>query len=75
MSRSKKRTPYFGIVKARSAKPYKRYANAHFRAMERAAIRTGHDPHDSLKVTLDPRLSAYDDKRYRIDATAKDMRK
>ena len=75
MSRSRKRTPYVGIRNAATAKPYKRVANRRFRRMERAAVQAGREPHVSTKITDDPRLMAYDDKRYRVGAADKEMRK
>ena len=75
MSRSRKHTPYIGICVATTAKPYKRLANRRFRCMERAALRSGTEPHRSTKVTPDPRLMAYDGKRYREGVKAKVMRK
>lgn len=75
MSRSRKHTPYFGICKGSTAKPYKRLANRHFRCMERAVLRSGQEPHVSKKVTSDPREMAYDDKRYRKQPDARLMRK
>jgi len=75
MSRSLKRTPYFGICCATTAKPYKRLANRRFRRMERAAVQAGREPHSSSKVTPDPRLMAYDDKRYRLCVADRAMRK
>lgn len=75
MSRSRKHTPYFGICVATTAKPYKRLSNRRFRSMERAAVRAGREPHTSTKVTPDPRLMAYDDKRYRANVSDREMRK
>lgn len=75
MARSRKHTPYFGICKGSTAKPYKRLANRHFRCMERAAVRAGREPHVYKKATADPRLMAYDDKRYRKNPAARLMRK
>jgi hypothetical protein len=75
MSRSRKHTPYFGICVATTTKPYKRLSNRRFRRMERAAGQAGREPHTSTKVTPDPRLMAYDDKRYRVGVSGKGMRK
>ena len=75
MSRSRKHTPYIGICVGTTAKPYKRMANRRFRSMERAAVKAGREPHTSIKVTPDPRLMAYDDKRYWAGAAGKVMRK
>lgn len=75
MTRSRKHTPYIGICVAATAKPYKRLANRRFRSMERAALRTGNEPHSSTKVTPDPRLMAYDGKRYWVGVESKEMRK
>jgi hypothetical protein len=75
MAHSRKRTPYFGICIASTAKPYKRLSNRIFRRRERADIHAGRDPHISLKITQDPRLIAYDDKRYRLGVSAREMRK
>ena len=75
MSRSRKRTPYIGICQAHTAKPYKRVSNRRFRHLERAAVRAGREPLNSVKITPDPRLMAYDDKRYRPNAADWDMRK
>lgn len=75
MSRSRKHTPFIGICPASTAKPYKRLANRCFRSMERAAVRGDREPHISTKVTPDPRLMAYDGKRYRARAMGKVMRK
>ncbi len=36
---------------------------------------SGPEPQRYTKVTADPRLMAYDDKRYRLDAARKEMRK
>jgi hypothetical protein len=75
MSRSRKHTPYIGICVATTAKPWKLLANRSFRRRERADIHAGRDPHVSIKITQDPRLMAYDDKRYRVDVSAREMRK
>lgn len=75
MSRSHKHTPYIGICIATTAKPHKRLSNRRFRRMERAAVQAGREPQTSTKVTPDPRLMAYDDKRYRADVSAREMRK
>ena len=75
MSRSRKHTPYIGTCSAASAKPYKRVANRRFRRLERAAVQAGRDPYASIKVTQDPRLLAYDDKRYRENAASRELRK
>jgi len=64
MSRSRKRQPFVGICTASTAKPYKRLANRLFRQWERADLQAGRD-HRSWKLTNDPRLMAYDGKRYR----------
>ncbi|MEX1132161.1 MAG: hypothetical protein WEC15_02955 [Flavobacteriales bacterium] len=75
MARSRKRTPYFGICIASTANPYKRAANRNFRRRERADVLAGREPHVSMKVTDDPRLMAYDDKRYRKGMSVREMRK
>jgi len=75
MARSRKRTPYFGFCIASTAKPYKRSANRSFRRRERADILAGREPHVSLMITEDPRLMAYDDKRYWMGMSARVMRK
>lgn len=75
MSRCRKHTPYIGICVATTAKPYKRLADRRSRSMERAAVRRDRDPYISTKVTPDPRLMAYDGKRYRVGEKGKVMRK
>ena len=75
VSRSRKHTPYIGICVAHTAKPYKRVSNRRFRMKERADVRAGREPDVTVKIMPDPRLMAYDDKRYHADAPAWAMRK
>ena len=77
MSRSRKRKPYLAICGAptTTAKRFKRRANRLFRRWERADIRAGREPYVSMRITMDPRLMAYDDKRYVAHPPTKAMRK
>jgi len=75
MAMARSPAPYIGNCIASKAKPYKRLASRIFRRRERADILAGREPNGSLKITRDPRLMAYDDKRYRLGGAAREMRK
>jgi len=69
MSRSKRKTPIFGITTAPSDKEFKRSANR----AKRRAVSQGEEVHE--KKYGNPYASSKDGKRYWTKAKEKDMRK
>lgn len=74
MSRSRRKTPIFGITLADSDKADKRIANRRWRSRSRQAIRQGKEP-PMLREVSDAWDFAKDGRHYWADATAKDKRK
>lgn len=74
MSRSRRKTPIFGITTAKSDKAFKRREHKRERTSVRDALAVGADVPDA-KAFGNPWASEKDGKRYWRDAAPKDMRK
>lgn len=74
MSRSRRKTPIFGITTAESDKPYKRREHRRERSAVRDALNTG-SRIPNTKRFGDPFASEKDGKLYWAGASEKDMRK
>lgn len=75
MARSRRKTPIFGICKAKSEKLDKRLANRRFRAKEKEALRRGRPLPTKVQHASDVWGFAKDGKRYRGEAPEEWMRK
>ena len=75
MTRSRKRTPVFGITTAKSEKYDKRKANRRLRTKQKQAARQGNEVLPVLREVSDVWGFRKDGKRYRTKATRKEMRK
>ncbi len=74
MSRSRRKTPKFGITTSRTEKDYKRQANKASRRATRTAVAKDREP-PATKEHGNPWSGPKDGKRYWRDADDRDMRK
>jgi hypothetical protein len=75
MSRSKRRTPIFGMTLAESEKADKRIANRRLRAHERVAFASGREVIPGIRDVSSTWTFAKDGRQYWRNAAAEDMRK
>ena len=75
MSRSRRHVPIFGITTSESEKQDKRTANRRLRRAVRHALARGRDVLPHLREVSNVWAFDKDGKRWRADATPRDMRK
>lgn len=75
MSRSRRKTPIFGMTTAETEKQDKRIANRRLRAHERVALAIGADIVPTIRDVSSVWAFDKDGKRYWRQASSEDMRK